>query len=98
MPLSVDWPSLADELRLADALFGRRGQALLVSWLEGEVARVNDTEFARSPITSTCPECPAEDYLHRRICTSSGTLLGGIRFLRARHQPSIRGDHCPQLR
>jgi hypothetical protein len=81
MPFSVDWPSLADELGLADALFGRRGAALVNSWLDGELSRVDDMEFARSFSDHIdLPGVHAEDYLHRRIRTSSGTLLGGIRF------------------
>ena len=79
--LPVDWPSLADELALADVLFGRHGYERLASWLEGEVARVNDTEFARSFSDHIdLPGVDADDYLHRRICTSAGKLLGGIRF------------------
>jgi hypothetical protein len=81
MHLSVDWPSLSDELEVADALFGRRGEALVVSWLDGELSRVDDMEFARSFSDHIdLPGVHAEDYLHRRIRTSSGTLLGGIRF------------------
>lgn len=81
MQLSVDWPSLADEFELSDALFGRGGYALVASWLDGELSRVNDMEFAR--LFSDHIDLPgvhAENYLHRRIRTSSGTLLGGIRF------------------
>jgi hypothetical protein len=82
MPRTISgWPSLGDELALADALYGRRGQALVASWLEGERARVNDTEFARS--FSDHIELPGvhpDHYFHRQICTASGTLLGGIRF------------------
>lgn len=81
MHFSVDWPSLADELGLADALFDRRGEALVVSWLDGELSRVDDMQFARSFSDHIdLPGVHAEDYLHRRIRTSSGTLLGGIRF------------------
>jgi hypothetical protein len=82
MPQTIgSWPSLGDELALADALYGRRGQALMASWLEDGLTRVNDTEFARS--FSDHIELPGvhpDDYLHRRIRTPSGTVLGGIRF------------------
>jgi len=77
----ADWPSLADEVQLADTLFGRRGYGLLASWLEGEAARVNDQDFAR--LFSDHIDLPgvvADDYLHRSIRTSQGTVLGGIRF------------------
>jgi hypothetical protein len=44
-------------------------------------ARVNDTDFARSFSDNIdLPGVVADDYLHRRIRTSSGALLGGIRF------------------
>jgi hypothetical protein len=82
MPQTIaGWPSLSNELALAGALFGDRGPALVASWLESELARVNDPEFAR--LFSDHIDLPgvhADDYLHRRIGTSSGTLLGGIRF------------------
>lgn len=81
MPLSDEWPSLADELQLAHTLYGHRGHALVASWLEGETARIDDMEFAR--LFSDHIDLPGvrtEDYLHRRIRTSSGNLLGGIRF------------------
>ena len=81
MHLSIEWPSLTDELALADALFGRRGEALVASWLNGELSRIDDMDFARSFSDHIdLPGAHAEDYLHRRIGTSSGTLLGGIRF------------------
>lgn len=81
MRLTVDWPSLADELGLSRVLFGRRGHERLAAWLEGEGARVNDTEFAKSFSDHIdLPGVVTDDYLHRRICTSAGSLLGGIRF------------------
>jgi len=81
MTLSAEWPSLTDELELADALFGHHGHALVATWLEGETARTDDMEFARSFSDHIdLPGIHNEDYLHRRISTSSGNLLGGIRF------------------
>ena len=81
MRLPVDWPSLADELALSQVLFGRRGHDRLAAWLEREEARVNDPEFARSFSDHIdLPGVVTDDYLHRRICTSAGSLLGGIRF------------------
>lgn len=81
MPLSAAWPSLADEFELSEALFGSRGPQLVSTWFAGEMARVDDMDFAR--LFSDHIDLPGvvgEDYLHRRIRTSSGTLLGGIRF------------------
>jgi len=70
MSFTVDWPSLVDELELSDILFGRHGYEWLALWLEGEVARINDTEFARSFSDHIdLPGVGTDDYLHRRVCT-----------------------------
>ena len=42
------WPSLADHLALAGELFGEHGHQLVAEWLELQVARVGDHDFARS--------------------------------------------------
>jgi hypothetical protein len=81
MDSPADWPSLADELELAEELFGPRGYDLVASWLESEAARVDDPDFARLFSDHIdIPGVATDDYLHRRIRTSSGTVLGGIRF------------------
>jgi len=68
-------------LELADVLFGGSGHELVASWLDDELSRVDDMEFARSFSDHIdLPGVHVEDYLHRRIRTSSGALLGGIRF------------------
>lgn len=79
MPLIDIWPSLADEVELCDALFG--GHDLVASWLDGEMARVTDPDFARSFSDHIdLPGVQPDDYLHRIVRTSRGSLLGGIRF------------------
>ena len=81
MPDPRSWPSLDDERHLADELFGERGQTLLDSWLEQQLSRLDDTAFARSFSDHIdLPGVGVDDYLHRRIDTSAGSLLGGIRF------------------
>lgn len=81
MPDPRSWPSLADERHLARELFGDRGQALVDTWLELQLSRVDDATFARSFSDHIdLPGVGIDDYLHRRIDTSSGSLLGGIRF------------------
>ena len=93
-----DWPSLADELELADELFGHRGYDLVASWLERQAARVDDPDLARLFSDHIdIPGVTTDDYLHRRTRSSSGTALGGIGFLRTRYQSPIRRDHRSQL-
>src|SRR6478672_9451714 len=57
-----DWPSLADELELADEL----------SWLERQAARVDDPDFASLFSDHIdIPGVTTDDYLHRRTRSSS---------------------------
>lgn len=81
MSLDGNWPSLRDELDLAAALFGRRGRVMLDEWLAHQLARTEDRAFAREFSDHIdLPGARTADYLHRRVTTSAGTLLGGIRF------------------
>jgi hypothetical protein len=80
MSLAAEWPSLRDELALADALYGPRGAAMVGRWFAQQVDRTGDMGFAREFADHIdLPVRPA-DYLHRHIRSSSGKLLGGIRF------------------
>lgn len=79
--MSAAWPSLRDEVDIADALYGRRGRTLLDAWLARQMARTHDHAFAREFSDHVdLPGVRSTDYLHRHIVTSAGTLLGGIRF------------------
>lgn len=99
MHLTVDWPSLADELELADVLFGGSGHELVASWLDDELSRVDDMEFARSFSDHIdLPGVHVEDYLHRRIRYVVGHSVGWYSVLWAQYQPPVRGHHRPQLR
>lgn len=81
MPLSADWPSLTDEFDLAQALYDRAGHGLVEEWFARQVARTHDASFAREFSDHIdLPGVRTADYLHRRIRTSAGALLGGIRF------------------
>ena len=40
--MSAAWPSLRDEVDIADALYGRRGRTLLDAWLARQAARTHD--------------------------------------------------------
>lgn len=81
MSLDSTWPSLRDELDLAAALYGLRGRAMIGRWVDDQLARTEDLAFARefSDHVDLAGVLPS-DYLHRRVTTSAGTLLGGIRF------------------
>jgi hypothetical protein len=81
MRSALDWPSLADELALSEALFGAQGPALIADWLDDELDRVTDPAFARSFADHIdLPGVTTEDYLQRVIDTQAGSLLAGIRF------------------
>jgi hypothetical protein len=81
MPLTAEWPSLRDELALADALYGPRGRAQLDQWFAQQVDRASDMGFARQFADHIdLPGVQTVDYLHRRVVTSAGKVLGGIRF------------------
>lgn len=81
MQISTTWPSLVDDLALADEMFGDRGSGLVSSWLDGQIARVDDPDFARSfsdhiDLSGVGPD----GYFHRLIRTAHGDVLAGIRF------------------
>jgi hypothetical protein len=81
MSLDSAWPSLHDELDLAAALYGLRGRVMLDRWFDEQVARTEDLGFAREFSDHLdLPGVVSADYLHRRVTSSAGTLLGGIRF------------------
>ncbi|GAS97098.1 uncharacterized protein RMCC_4064 [Mycolicibacterium canariasense] len=81
MSLAAEWSSLRDELALADALYGPRGPAMVDRWFAEQVDRTSDMSFAREFADHIdLPGVRMSDYLHRRIRSSAGKLLGGIRF------------------
>jgi hypothetical protein len=85
------WPSLSDQIELADALFGRAGDRLLTAWLEEQIARIDDPEFVRLFTDHIdLPGVLPRDYAHRSVGLSHGALLGGIRFYgRDIHRPFV---------
>lgn len=77
----MDWPSLSCQITLAQRLFGPRGKALIADWLEIQMARITDPEFARLfSDHMTVPGAGAGDFNHRLVSCAAGHLLGGIRF------------------
>jgi RimJ/RimL family protein N-acetyltransferase len=75
------WPSLSDQIELADALFGGAGRRLLTAWFEEQVARIDDPAFVRLFTDHIdLPGVVPSDYAHRSVRSSQGSLLGGIRF------------------
>lgn len=75
------WPSLDDQLLVAERLFGAQGRSLVRDWLEGEVGRINDPAFATLFTDHiSLPGVADADYAHRHIRSEVGELIGGIRF------------------
>jgi hypothetical protein len=75
------WPSLGDQMKLADALFGAAGHQLLTGWLEEQATRIDDPAFAHLFTDHIeLPGVAPADYTHRSVRSSHGDLLGGIRF------------------
>lgn len=75
------WPSLADQLALAEQLFGTSGQRKVAEWVDEQAGLVGDTQFARTFSDHIdLPGVAPLDYAHRHIHTTDGDVLGGIRF------------------
>ena len=75
------WPSLADQLSLAERLFGTRGRSLVHDWLASEVDRIDNLAFAKLFTDHvSLPGVADADYAHRHIRSEAGELIGGIRF------------------
>lgn len=75
------WPSLADQVGLADELFGPDGPRKVGRWVDEQACLVGDSDFARTFSGHIrLPGIQPLDYAHRHIRTASGNLLGGIRF------------------
>lgn len=73
------WPSLTDQGRLSEALFGT--SAPVAEWLAAQVRLVDDVDFAREFTAHMhLPGVTELEYSHRLVRTSRGDLLGGIRF------------------
>lgn len=75
------WPSLEDQLSVAERLFGAQGRSLVRDWLEGEVGHIDDPAFAKLFTDHiSLPGVADGDYAHRYIRSAEGELIGGIRF------------------
>jgi hypothetical protein len=75
------WSSLDEQRGLAATLFGARGEALIDDWLDEQVARVDDADFAEGFAAHVgLPGIASRDFNHRDVRTPRGRLLGGIRF------------------
>ncbi|MGD9621509.1 MAG: hypothetical protein AB7G47_14680 [Mycolicibacterium sp.] len=81
MRVVEQWPSLADQIGLADELFGRSGPREVGQWVDEQACLVGDSDFARTfSDRIRLPGITPLDYAHRHIRTAHGNLLGGIRF------------------
>lgn len=75
------WPSLSDQLALAERMFGDGGLAIVTDWLTGEVDHIDDPAFAKLFTDHiSLPDIADADYTHRHVRTARGELIGGIRF------------------
>ncbi|TXI56598.1 hypothetical protein [Mycolicibacterium mageritense] len=81
MRLGTRWPSLSDQIDVAAALYGDHGDALVDEWFAEQTDRVGNLTFGRTFSDHiTLPGIEPADYSHRRIRSSRGDLIGGIRF------------------
>lgn len=75
------WPSLGDQVLVAERLFGCSGLGKVSGWLADQAALVGDAGFARTFSDHVhLPGISSLDYAHRHVRTARGDLLGGIRF------------------
>jgi hypothetical protein len=75
------WPSLADQLTVAESLFDFDGQQRVAAWLDEQEGLVDNADFARSFADHIdLPGVGLFDYAHRYVRSSGGAALGGIRF------------------
>lgn len=81
MNLATRWPSLADQVDVATALYGQRGPGMVAGWLDHQLSLVNKLDFAREFADHiNLPGIEPLDYAHRQLGTQHGELVGGIRF------------------
>ncbi len=76
------WSSLSDQVELAHQLFGRpTGKQKVADWLAEQMSLVENVDFAEEFAAHVqLPGIEALDYAHRRVGSTRGELLGGIRF------------------
>jgi hypothetical protein len=75
------WPSLADQLAVAESLFDFDGQQRVAAWLDEQEGLVENADFARSFADHIdLPGVGLFDYTDRYVRSSGGATLGGIRF------------------
>lgn len=75
------WPSLSDQLSLAERLFSTQGRSIVHDWLVGEIGRINDPAFTKLFTDHvSLPGVADADYAHRHVRSEAGELIGGIRF------------------
>lgn len=75
------WPSLRDQIVVAERLFGPSGSRRVCEWVAEQAGLVGDSDFAQTFSDHVhLPGISSLDYAHRHIRTTHGELLGGIRF------------------
>jgi hypothetical protein len=84
----ASWPSLADQLSVAESLFGFGGQQRVAAWLDEQEGLVDNADFARSFADHIdLPGVGLLDYAHRYVRSSGEAALGGIRFYNRNIEP-----------
>ena len=77
----LSMPSLAPQWKLAESFYGERGAKRLTIWLEQQIERALDSSFSRLFTDHiTLEGIGSSEYNHRILQSTSGALLGGIRF------------------
>ena len=81
MSIAKRWPALADQLAVAETLYGDGGFRRVADWLDEQLGYVGNADFAAQFSDHIeLPGIAPIDYAHRTIRTRRGELLGGIRF------------------
>lgn len=81
MQAHTEWSSLSDQAKLARELFGPSGEQKVANWLTEQTTLVGDADFAHEFAAHVqLPGIAVLDYAHRRVRSTFGELLGGIRF------------------
>ncbi|BBY50424.1 hypothetical protein MARA_38920 [Mycolicibacterium arabiense] len=79
--LVEQWPSLRDQVVVAERLFGPSGPRMVGEWVAEQAGFIDDGDFAKTFSDHVhLPGIASMDFAHRHIRTPRGDLLGGIRF------------------
>ncbi|NRB02025.1 MAG: hypothetical protein HRU30_02045 [Rhodobacteraceae bacterium] len=85
------WTSLAEHISVAQTFYGDTAQRRVADWIAREEDLVGNTAFAKHFASHfETYDAREADYAHRKIHSSQGALLGGIRFFGGdTHRPFV---------